>query len=98
MLAIRVGVADFGHPNAAAEKIKAHLAAEIIKVMDAREMTARQAEAVTKIAATDFSRIRHVKFDRFTIDRMAGIFDGLHQRISAKVSVTSRRRTESGGA
>jgi hypothetical protein len=38
---------DLGRPNADAEHLKAVLAAQIIKVLDAREMTVREAEDVT---------------------------------------------------
>lgn len=85
--------ADFRHPNAAAELIKARLAAEIIKVMDARQMTARQAAARTSIAITDFSRIRNVKLDRFTIDRLVMILESLDQLVSFKVTAKPKGRT-----
>jgi predicted XRE-type DNA-binding protein len=84
---------DFGHPNAAAEQIKAQLAAEIIRVMDAREMSARHAESLTGIAATDFSRIRNVKLDRFTIDRLVTVLEGLDQHIQVKVTAKPHSRT-----
>lgn len=84
--------ADFGHANAATEQIKTHLAAAIIRVMTAREMTARQAEAVTGIAASDFSRIRNVKLDRFTIDRLITILEGLDQKLRVSVTVKPRGR------
>ena len=84
--------ADFGHANAAAEQIKAHLAAEIIRVMNAREMNARQAEVMTGIAASDFSRIRNVKLDRFTIDRLITILEGLDQMIRVRVTVKPQGR------
>jgi predicted XRE-type DNA-binding protein len=84
--------ADFGHPNAAAEQIKTRLAAEIIRVMNARELTARQAEALTGIEASDFSRIRNVKLDRFTIDRLITVLEGLDQKLRVSVTVKPRGR------
>ena len=84
--------ADFGHANAATEQIKAHLAAEIIRVMTVREMTARQAEALTGIAASDFSRIRNVKLDRFTIDRLITVLGGLDKKLRVSVTVKPRGR------
>lgn len=84
--------ADFGHANAATEQIKAQLAAEIIRVMTAREMTARQAEALTGIAASDFSRIRNVKLDRFTIDRLITVLEGLDKKLRVSVTVKPRGR------
>jgi predicted XRE-type DNA-binding protein len=79
--------ADFQHVNAVAEQLKASLAAEIIKTMDARELTARQAEARTGIAASDFSRIRHVKLDRFTIDRLLTILERLDNKVDVQLTV-----------
>jgi predicted XRE-type DNA-binding protein len=84
--------ADFGHSNAATEQIKAQLAAEIIRVMKARDMTAADAATVTGIDARDFSRIRNVKLDRFTIDRLITVLEGLDQKLRVSVTVTPRGR------
>jgi hypothetical protein len=43
--------ADFGHPNAEAEQLKATLAAQIIRVLDARGLTVRAADELTGTAA-----------------------------------------------
>jgi len=85
--------ADFGHPNAAAEQLKALLAGLIISVLDERELTVRKAEEITGIAAADFSRIRRVKLDRFTIDRLMTILDRLDQKVDVQVSVKPRPAT-----
>lgn len=79
--------ADFGYPNAAAEQLKALLGAQIIHVLDARELTVRAAETETRIAAADFSRIRQVKLDRFTIDRLMNILERLDQQVEVKVKI-----------
>ena len=47
----------------------------------------RQAGEHTDIAAADFSRIRRVKLDRFTIDRHITILQRLDQRVEVKVTV-----------
>jgi predicted XRE-type DNA-binding protein len=60
---------DLGRPHADVEQMKAILAAQIIKVLDDRDLTVRAAQDVTGFAAADFSRIRRAKLDRFTIDR-----------------------------
>lgn len=83
--------ADFGHPGAVAEQFKASLAAEIIKAMDAHDLNARQAEGRTGIAASDFSRIRHVKLDRFTIDRLLTILERLDNQVEVQVTVVPHR-------
>ncbi len=79
--------ADFGYPNAAAEQLKALLAAQIVKVLDARSLSVRKAAAETKIAAADYSRIRTVKLDRFTIDRLITILERLDQDVEVKIRV-----------
>ena len=79
--------ADFGYPNAAGEQLKALLAAQIINVLNRGAITVRQAEEHTRIAAADFSRIRQVKLDRFTIDRLLTILERLDQRVEVKLKV-----------
>ena len=79
--------ADFGYENAAGEQLKALLATQIIKVLDREALTVRSAEANTCIAAADFSRIRRVKLDRFTIDRLINILERLDQQVDVKVKV-----------
>ena len=77
--------ADFGVPNAEVEQLKAILAARIIRVLDARGLTVRAAEELTGTAAADFSRIRRVKLDRFTIDRLMMVLSRLDQRVEVEV-------------
>lgn len=77
--------ADFGHANAEAEQLKATLAAQIIRVLDARGLTVRAAAELTGTAAADFSRIRRAKLDRFTIDRLMGVLAKLDQRVEVEV-------------
>lgn len=82
--------ADFGYPNADAEQLKALLAAEIINVLNQRELTVRKAEELTGIAAADFSRIRKTKLDRFTIDRLMTVLNRLDQEVEVKLTVRKR--------
>jgi predicted XRE-type DNA-binding protein len=82
---------DLGYADADAEQLKAVLAAQVIKVLDARKLTVRRAEELTGIAAADFSRIRRAKLDRFTIDRLMSILGRFDQRVEVKVSVKPRR-------
>lgn len=82
--------ADFGMEDASVRQLRATLAAEIIKTLDAERLTVREAEARTGIAAADFSRIRQVKLDRFTIDRLMRILDRLNRDVRVKLSVSRR--------
>ena len=77
--------ADFGHPNADAEQLKAKLAAQIIHVLDSRQLTVRRAAELTGIAAADFSRIRRARLDRFTIDRLMMVLGRLKQTVKMVV-------------
>ena len=79
---------DFGHANADVEQLKAVLAAQIIKLLDARKLTVRAAATLTGIAAADFSRIRHVKLDRFTIDRLMTILSRFGGKVEVQVRVS----------
>jgi predicted XRE-type DNA-binding protein len=84
--------ADFGAPDASLRQLRAILAAEIVKALDTERLTVREAEARTGIAAADFSRIRQVKLDRFTIDRLVRILDRLNHDVRVKISVAPRAR------
>lgn len=76
---------DFGHADAEVEHLKAVLAAQIIRVLDARNLTVRAASELTGTAAADFSRIRRAKLDRFTIDRLLTVLRKLDQRVKIAV-------------
>lgn len=81
---------NFGHPNADAEQLKAILAAQIIRVLDSRELTTRRAGELTGIVAADFSRIRKARLERFTIDRLMTILNRFDQRVDVTVSFQPR--------
>jgi len=86
---------DFGDPNADLEQTRAILAAKIICVLDARALSVRAAEKLTGVAASEFSRIRNVKLERFTIDRMIMILGKLDQEVELTVKVRPRSRSRS---
>ena len=85
---------DFGYPDADVRQAKALLAAQIIKVLDAEELSTRQAEARTGIAHSEFVRIRNVNLARFTIDRLVTILGRLGQEVELSVTVHPRTRHE----
>ena len=82
---------DFGDANADVLQLKAILAAKIIGILDDEKLTVRKAEEITGISASDFSRIRRVKLERFTIDRMISIVGKLNQEVDVSVKFTPRR-------
>lgn len=81
---------DFATPNADLEQARALLAAKIIAVLDESRLGVQAAEKLTGVAASEFSRIRNVKLDRFTIDRMISILGKLGQEVEVSISVKPR--------
>jgi len=86
---------DFGWQDADLRQLKAMLAAEIIKTLDRKAFSVRQAHSETGIAAADFSRIRNADLDRFTVDRLMTIINRLGSRIEVNVKVTKSRQVRS---
>jgi predicted XRE-type DNA-binding protein len=70
---------DFGDPYPELEQLRAILAAQIIKALDARGLSTSKAGDLAGIAAADISRIRRVKLDRFTVDLLQTILNRLDQ-------------------
>ncbi len=83
---------DFSYADADARQLKAILAAEIIKMLDRKELSVRAAHAQTGVAAADFSRIRNANLNRFTVDRLMSIINRLGSRIQVEVSVRPEGR------
>lgn len=81
---------DFGKANADVEHLKAILAAQIIKILDSRQLTVRAAAEETGIAAADYSRIRKAKLERFTIDRLMSVLGKLDQKIDVKIKISPK--------
>jgi predicted XRE-type DNA-binding protein len=85
---------DLGYHDAELRQAKALLATEIIKVLDAERLTTWQAQLRTGIAHTEFSRIRNVKLERFTFDRLLAILGKLGQQVEVSVRVTPRGKEQ----
>ena len=64
---------DFGDDYPGLRALRTDLAAAVLRTLDERGLTVRSAEAATGVPAADFSRIRNVNLDRFTVDRLAKI-------------------------
>lgn len=79
---------DFGKANADAEHLKAMLAAQIINILDSRQLTVRAAAEETVTAAADYSRIRKAKLERFTSDRMMSVLGKLDQKVDVKIKIS----------
>ena len=81
---------DFNRPNADLEQARAILAARIICTLDDRHLSTRDAGRLTGVHHSEFSRIRNVKLDRFTLDRMIAILGKLDQEVEVRVSFKAR--------
>jgi predicted XRE-type DNA-binding protein len=81
---------DFGRPNAGLEQARAIIAAKIIGVLDERKLSTRDAEKLTGVSHSEFSRIRNTQLRRFTLDRMIAILGKLDEDV--EVNVTFRPR------
>jgi len=78
---------DFAKEDADVQQLKALLAAEIIKKLDREGLSVRKAQALTHIAAADFSRIRNADLSRFTVDRLMTIMNRLGSRVEVAIKV-----------
>ncbi len=77
------------------QRLKSALAAEICRMLEAGQLSVREAQARTGIAAADFSRIRSSSdLARFTIDRLMAIINRLGSRVEVAVSLHERDGSE----
>ncbi|MGH8549657.1 MAG: helix-turn-helix domain-containing protein [Methylococcales bacterium] len=83
--------ADFGRPHAGLEQARAIVAAQIIRVLDDRILSTREAERLTGISHSEFSRIRNTQLRRFTLDRMIMILGKLDEDVEVNVTFRSRQ-------
>ncbi len=81
---------DLGRPNSEARQLKAVLAAQVLKVLEARGLSTRKAQEITGIDHGDFSRVRQAKLDRFTVERLIAMLEGLGQDVAVSVEVHPR--------
>ncbi|MDP1702060.1 MAG: helix-turn-helix transcriptional regulator [Aestuariivirga sp.] len=86
---------DFGRPNADLEQARAILAAKIIHILDARKLSTRDAEKLTGVAHSEFSRIRNTQLRRFTLDRMIAILGKLDADIEVNLTFKERQKLSS---
>lgn len=83
---------DFERPDAGLEQARALIAAKIIRVLDDRELSTRDAEKLTGVAHSEFSRIRNTQLRRFTLDRLIGILGKLDADVEVTLTLTPRKQ------
>ena len=84
---------DFGRPNAGLEQARAITAAKIIRVLDERKLSTRDAEKLTGISHSEFSRIRNPQLGRFTLDRMIAILGKLDEDVEVSLTFNVRKHS-----
>lgn len=82
---------DFGHKNAGVKQARAILAAEIIRTLDERGLSTRDAEKLTGVAHSEFSRIWNARLESFTLDRMITILGKLDEDVEVNLSFRNRQ-------
>jgi predicted XRE-type DNA-binding protein len=81
--------------SADARLLKSALAAEIRRMLDEQQLSVREAQARTGIAAADFSRIRSSSdLTRFTIDRLMTVINRLGSRVEVNVRLQPSEGSE----
>jgi len=85
---------DFNLPDADVRQTKVLLASKIVKVLDERELSSRQAEGLTGIDHSEFVRLRKPDLKRFTIDRLIAILNKLDQKVDVSFTVTARHHEQ----
>ena len=56
-------------------------------ILDERGLSAREAERLTGVAHSEFSRIRNTQLRRFTLDRLIGILGKLDGEVEVSVTI-----------
>ena len=87
---------DFGRPNAGLEQARAMTAAKIIRVLDQRKLSTRDAEKLTGVSHSEFSRIRNTQLGRFTLDRMIAILGKLDEDVEVSLTFNVRKHSVPG--
>jgi len=89
---------DFDLQNADVRQLKAILAAAIIKTLDRRGLSVRNAQSLTGIDAGDFSRVRNADFRRISVERLMAMINRLGSRVDVKVKVRRAETTAKSAA
>ncbi|MBF0567274.1 MAG: XRE family transcriptional regulator [Nitrospirae bacterium] len=85
---------DFGRPNANVEQARAIIAAKIIGILDECKLSTREAERLTGVSHSEFSRIRNARLRRFTLNRMITILEKLDEDIEVDVIFKPRHASQ----
>ena len=85
---------DVGLPHPELENARATLAAEIIGILNARNLSKRKAASITGIDPADITRIRNADLKGFSMDRMIKILATLNHRVEVRVHPIRTRKAK----
>ena len=81
---------DLGWPDAEARKMRAELAAEILRELRERRLSQQKAAEITGLAQPDISRIKNADLKGFSIDRLVTVLNRLNQHVEIRVTPAAR--------
>ena len=80
--------ADLGLPDAGLAQARAIVAARIICILEERGLSTRDAEKLTGVSHSEFSRIRNTQLRRFTLDRLILLLGKLEPGAEVSINIS----------
>jgi predicted XRE-type DNA-binding protein len=82
---------DLGFENPEEYQVKADLALHIIKIIEDRSLSQKEAAAVIGAAQPDISKLKNGQLTGFTLDRLFSFLLRLNRNIEIRVTKTRKR-------
>jgi len=82
---------DLGFENPEEYQAKADLALHIIKIIESRRLTQKEAAAVIGAAQPDLSKLKHGQLTGFTLDRLFSFLLRLNRNIEIRVTKAKKK-------
>jgi|LNFM01.2.fsa_nt_gb predicted XRE-type DNA-binding protein len=82
---------DLGFENPEEYQAKADLALHIIKIIESRRLTQKEAAAVIGAAQPDLSKLKHGQLTGFTLDRLFSFLLRLNRNIEIRVTKARKK-------
>ena len=84
---------DLGFSNTEAEQVllKADLAVEIYKIIEAQKLTQAKAGKILGIDPSDISRLKQGDFNRFSVERLFTLLNRFNRNIEIRITPTEDR-------
>ena len=82
---------DLGFENPEEYQAKADLALHIIRIIESRRLTQKEAAAVIGAAQPDLSKLKHGQLTGFTLDRLFSFLLRLNRNIEIRVTKARKK-------